>query len=161
MLVGVLRPFKSFEILTSQTVYPLPLFLLFGATWLEAERYKWFFKLFKILHSTILPEIVVALGIIVSFCVLAILIMLTFKAIGGRMSFICSVNVLGLASLHYSLYFLLLIGVLMTAPENSVEQFSQNNPNIIPFFYNYVYRGFVVFSVIRLLFGAVIRAEEN
>lgn len=161
VLKNIILPFKSFENLSSQAIYPLPLIILFGAMWFEAFRRKWFYHLLQSMNSSMLTKIVVMLGICIAFCILAVLIVLIIKAIKGRISLVCSVNVLGLASLHYSLYLLISWAILMSIPVNTVSVIERNHPNIIPFMLINIYRGTILFSVIRIFFGAIISAKEK
>jgi hypothetical protein len=161
VLKNIFLPFKSFENISSHAVHPFPLIILFGAMWFEAVRRKWFYHLFQSTNSYLLAKFVVMLEICIIFCILAVLIVLMIKAIKGQISFVCSVNVLGLASLHYSLYLLISWGILMSIPVNTVSSIERSHPNIIPFMLINVYKGAILFSVIRILFGSVISAKEK
>ncbi len=101
------------------------------------------------------------LQVCVVFAVVAALVLAIVKSIGGRMTFVNSVNVLGLAQLPYSLYLLLLCGVLQAAPVDTLNAFIRNSPGAFRFWCFYLYWGIIVYSGTLLLCGAVISGEQS
>jgi hypothetical protein len=161
VLGGVVCPFKVFGSLSSRSVNPFPLVMLGSAMWLEAGSRRWFYQTFQRLHSMPMAQLVVMFQVCVAFAVAAVLVVVIIKAIGGRMTFIRSVNVLGLAQLPYSLYLLLLCGVLQATPVNTLNAFIRNNPETFRFWCFYVYWAIVVYSGVLLLCGAIISGEQG
>jgi hypothetical protein len=161
VLGGLVCPFKLFGSLSSRSVNPLPLVMLASAMWLEADSRRWFYQTLQRLHSMPMAKLVVMFQVCVAFAVAALLVAVVIKAIGGRMTFVRSVNVLGLAQLPYSLYFLLLCGVLQATPVNTLDAFIRNNPGTFRFWCFYVYWAAIVYSGVLLLCGAVIGGEQG
>ena len=152
VLGGIICPFKQFGTLSSRVVNPLPLVLFAAAMWLEAGS--------QHIHSMPMAQLVVMFQISVAFVVAALLLVGIVKAIGGRMTFVGSLNVVGLAQLPYSLYMLLLCGTLQTTPVNTLHAFIRNNPDAFRFWCFYVYWAVIVYSGVLLLCGAIISGEQ-